>query len=186
MGEHVSLLVTTMGGRAVLSGEWSVPHPQSARFDAACLEVGRAVMAAMYDPSAVTVQVMPTPVARRVLRGDDRSDPEDVIRLTAESYEMTTRELYRGGRTTRRPYVEARSVAMFLVRELCELSYPAIGRIFDRDHTTVQYAVSKISALIEDERPGVTERVQRLVSILTPSPAVKTPAELVPARGRAL
>ena len=39
-----------------------------------------------------------------------------------------------------RPISEARQLAMFLCRELTTSSYPAIGDIFNRDHTTVLHA----------------------------------------------
>ena len=51
------------------------------------------------------------------------------------------------GKSRRRPLVTARQVAMYVFRELTDLSYPAIAREFGgRDHTTVIHAVEKISA----------------------------------------
>jgi len=42
--------------------------------------------------------------------------------------------------------VEARQIAMYLCRELTDLSLPKIGQAFGRDHTTVMHAVRKVSA----------------------------------------
>ncbi|MDT5221985.1 MAG: chromosomal replication initiator protein, partial [Mycobacterium sp.] len=42
-------------------------------------------------------------------------------------------------------------IAMYLCRELTDLSLPKIGQAFDRDHTTVMYAERKI-------RNGMAER----------------------------
>lgn len=41
--------------------------------------------------------------------------------------------------------VLARCIAMYLVRELCESSYPEIGEYFDRDHATVMHNCKKIA-----------------------------------------
>ena len=43
---------------------------------------------------------------------------------------------------------DARSIAMYLTRDLTGLSFPEIGRAFSRDHSTVMYAVEKIEKLI--------------------------------------
>ena len=57
----------------------------------------------------------------------------------------------------------ARQVAMYVFRDLTDLSYPAIAREFGgRDHTTVIHAVEKISAQMRSHRPTydqVTELV---------------------------
>jgi chromosomal replication initiator protein len=44
-------------------------------------------------------------------------------------------------------YERARMVAMYLSRELTGWSYPAIARLFDRDHTTVMHAVNRVEEL---------------------------------------
>jgi len=55
---------------------------------------------------------------------------------------------------------------MYVVREMTDFSYPAIGREFgDRDHTTVMHAVTKISTLMAERRTiydQVTELMTRL------------------------
>ena len=67
------------------------------------------------------------------------------------------------GKSRRRPLVTARQVAMYVVRELTDLSYPAIARDFGgRDHTTVIHAVEKIGSLMP-ERKQVFNQVQALI-----------------------
>ena len=56
------------------------------------------------------------------------------------------------GQRRHRPLVTARQIAMYVFRELTELSYPAIAREFGgRDHTTVIHAVKKIDELKEHD-----------------------------------
>jgi len=62
-----------------------------------------------------------------------------------------------------RPLVTARQIAMYVMRELTELSYPNIAREFGgRDHTTVIHAVEKIGALMSKDRQ-IYDQVTRLM-----------------------
>jgi chromosomal replication initiator protein len=87
-----------------------------------------------------------------------------VIEATADMFGLTVEELC--GKSRSRPLVTARQVAMYVLREMTDFSYPAIGRAFgDRDHTTVMHAVSKISELMRERRTiyeQVTELMHRI------------------------
>jgi chromosomal replication initiator protein len=81
---------------------------------------------------------------------------------TANYFGLTLDELCSTSRT--RQLVNARQIAMYLTRELTDLSLPKIGQAFGgRDHTTVMHANNKISGLMQ-ERPSVYEQVQELTS----------------------
>jgi chromosomal replication initiator protein len=68
------------------------------------------------------------------------------------------------GKNRQRPLVTARQIAMYVFRELTDLSYPAIARLFGgRDHTTVIHAVDKIQRLMR-ERQQVYDQVTELVN----------------------
>jgi chromosomal replication initiator protein len=72
----------------------------------------------------------------------------------------------KGDKRTKRVVVP-RQVAMYLCRELTEASLPVIGRAFGgRDHTTVIYAVQKVSRQMRDEGE-VFGAVQALTARLT-------------------
>ena len=67
------------------------------------------------------------------------------------------------GKSRQRPLVSARQTAMYVFRELTDLSYPAIARLFGgRDHTTVIHAVDKTQRMMK-ERKQVYEQVTELV-----------------------
>ena len=72
-----------------------------------------------------------------------------IIAQTAAYFGYSTEELC-GPRRTQN-LVTARQIAMYLCRELTNLSLPKIGQAFDRDHTTVMNAERRI-------RKGITER----------------------------
>ena len=67
------------------------------------------------------------------------------------------------GKSRQRPLVSARQTAMYVFRELTDLSYPAIARLFGgRDHTTVIHAVDKTQRMMK-ERKQVFDQVTELV-----------------------
>ena len=63
-----------------------------------------------------------------------------------------------------RQLVTARQIAMYLTRELTDMSLPRIGKAFGgRDHTTVMHAKSKIAGLMQ-ERRAIYDQVQELTN----------------------
>ena len=86
--------------------------------------------------------------------------PQLILEETAKFYGFTVEEIISKHR--QRPLVTARQVAMYVMRELTELSYPNIAREFGgRDHTTVIHAVEKIGALMSKDRQ-IYDQVTRL------------------------
>jgi chromosomal replication initiator protein len=65
-----------------------------------------------------------------------------IMAATAEYFDTTIEELRGPGKT--RALAQSRQIAMYLCRELTDLSLPKIGQAFGRDHTTVMYAQKKI------------------------------------------
>ncbi len=85
-----------------------------------------------------------------------------ILDATCEMFGLSLEEIT--GRSRQRPLVIARQVAMYVFRELTEMSYPAIGREFGgRDHTTVIHAVEKIKTLM-GERRQIYDQVTELVT----------------------
>lgn len=57
------------------------------------------------------------------------------------------------GKSRQRPLVSARQIAMYVFRDITDLSYPAIARLFGgRDHTTVIHAVDKIQRMMREHK----------------------------------
>lgn len=70
------------------------------------------------------------------------------------------------GKSRQRPLVTARQIAMYVFRDLTDLSYPSIARLFGgRDHTTVIHAVEKIQRQM-GERQQIYEQVTDLLQRL--------------------
>ncbi len=76
---------------------------------------------------------------------------EQIQKVVADAFNVTVADL-KGDRRTQQ-FVYPRQLAMYLCRDLTDLSLPKIGEKFGgRDHTTVHYAVTKISRLITEDR----------------------------------
>ena len=74
-----------------------------------------------------------------------------IMAQTAVYFSLTIDDLCGTSRT--RVLVNARQIAMYLYRELTELSLPKIGQTFGgRDHTTVMHADRKIRQLMAERR----------------------------------
>jgi chromosomal replication initiator protein len=117
--------------------------------------------------SSITKRPIDVELAREVLKdipetAASRVTIEAIISAVAESTGVSATEIIGDKRS--RPVVESRHVAMYLARELTDLSLPKIGERFgNRDHTTVLHAVEKITKLMREDRE-MYNRVQRLTT----------------------
>ena len=85
-----------------------------------------------------------------------------IIAQTAAYFGLTIDDICGASRS--RVLVTARQIAMYLCRELTDMSLPKIGQAFGgRDHTTVMHANRKISELI-GERRAVYNQVAELTN----------------------
>jgi chromosomal replication initiator protein len=108
------------------------------------------------------------PMAQQVLQpllpdaNEARVTPDLVIAVAGEYFGVTAEEICSPNRS--RPLVNARQIAMYLCRELTDLSLPKIGERFGgRDHSTVVHADRKIKEEIR-ERQSSYEQVQELTT----------------------
>ncbi len=85
-----------------------------------------------------------------------------IMAVTAEFFGVTMDELCGPGKT--KALAQSRQIAMYLCRELTDLSLPRIGQTFGgRDHTTVMHADKKIRNEIAQRRKTF-EQVQELTA----------------------
>ena len=89
---------------------------------------------------------------------------EGITKVVAEHYNIKQDELFNKKRTQN--IAHPRQVAMYLCRELADLSYPKIGELFGgRDHTTVIHAYEKISKN-KNTNLALQKEIQEMVDIL--------------------
>ncbi len=109
-------------------------------------------------------------VLKDLIPGGEDALPEitgnAIMAETAAYFGLTIEDLCGSSRS--RVLVTARQIAMYLCRELTDLSLPKIGALFGgRDHTTVMHADRKIRALMAERRSiynQVTELTNRIKS----------------------
>ncbi len=91
------------------------------------------------DLAAETVRYYSTSEAETVKVG-----VETIIDVVAEHFKMGVGDLL--GKKRNKEIVMPRQIAMYLAREMGNMSYPDIGRAFDRDYTTVIHSYEKVKA----------------------------------------
>lgn len=91
-------------------------------------------------------------------RGD--IEPARVVDLVARKFNLTVEKLL--GRDRTKDVAFPRQIAMYLLREETNFSFPQIGEVLGgRDHSTVMYAIEKISDQIKHD-----DRLQRDIVLL--------------------
>ncbi len=106
--------------------------------------LNRTIAYAQLKNAKITVDVVR--MALFELLPDEReTTPADIIRFVAQHYGIRVADLK--GRSNRRSIALPRQVAMYLIRNILDLSFPEIGKIFAKHHSTVMYAVDAISKM---------------------------------------
>ncbi|WP_425459369.1 chromosomal replication initiator protein DnaA [Flexivirga caeni] len=118
--------------------------------------------------ASVSNQRVTEELAARVLKdlmpssGSGQISATTIMQQTAKYFELSVEELCGSSRS--RTLVNARQIAMYLCRELTDLSLPKIGQQFGgRDHTTVMHADRKIRQLM-GERAYLYEQISELTT----------------------
>jgi len=97
-------------------------------------------------------------------RSAQATSVEEIQQRVAEGYGISRAELVGSSRAA--TPLRARQVAIFLTRELTDLSLPQIGRLYGgRDHSTVHSSLRRVEAGLADDAE-LAERVQDLRSAI--------------------
>ena len=96
------------------------------------------------DLAAETVRYYSTAEAETI-----KIEAETIIEVVAEHFEIAVADLL--GKKRNKEIVMPRQVAMYVAREMAGMSYPDIGRAFDRDYTTVIHSYEKVKAELKKD-----------------------------------
>ena len=91
-------------------------------------------------------------------------DAEEIKKIVSSYFSISVEDIEGGKRS--QDYTIPRQIAMYLIRELTNLSLPQIGNLFGgRDHTTVLYSIDKIKReLKKDENlKAAVEEIRRML-----------------------
>ena len=107
--------------------------------------------------AALTHEEISLQMAKEVLRDllpgaeSQQVTAEQIIKKTAAVADVSEAQLI--GPSRKQPLARWRQIAMYLCRELTDLSLPKIGAQFGgRDHTTVIHAIDKIKGLMAADK----------------------------------
>ncbi len=93
--------------------------------------------------------------------------PNDVTKTVAEFFEISPTDLI--AKCKKKEVVEPRQIAMYLLREMLNASYPFIGeKLGKRDHTTVIHACEKISKEI-NQNPVLNQKIILIKELINKS-----------------
>ena len=85
---------------------------------------------------------------------------KDIVKIVSDYYGLSEEIIYE--KTRRREIVKARQVAMYLLREDFNISYPLIGqKLGDRDHTTVIHSHLKIKDDLKTD-PSLLQEIEKI------------------------
>lgn len=120
--------------------------------------------------ASMTGQEIDEALAERALRDIIPSAPKETIsveriqKVVAEYFNLRIEDMKAKKRT--KAVAHPRQIAMYLCRELTDLSLPKIGEKFGgRDHTTVMHAQEKIAKDIKNN-PSIAQQIEAIKKIL--------------------
>ncbi len=93
--------------------------------------------------------------------------PKDIIEATAKFYNITYKDLV--GNSRKKELVWPRQIAIYLIREELNTSYPTIGEeLGGRDHTTAMHSYNKINSEIKDNgNEKIKQEIESIKQLLT-------------------
>jgi chromosomal replication initiator protein len=108
---------------------------------------------AALNRTAIDMNLVQAVLKDMVPLGEDGNTiaPMEIVKAVSDYFKLSQEELF--GKSRSQAIVVARQIAMYLCREKTSMSLPKIGALFGgRDHTTVMYAIKKVSDLMSERR----------------------------------
>jgi chromosomal replication initiator protein len=99
----------------------------------------------------ITIELTKEALKDVLAKEDKPITPVEILRLVAAHYGLKASDLKQ--KSNAQTIAFPRQVAMYLCKELTDLSYPEIGKLFaDKHHSTVMYSVQQIKKKIDNDQ----------------------------------
>ena len=99
---------------------------------------------------AITVDLTKEALKDLLTKDNKPITVNDILKVVAAHYGIKVSELKQ--KSNARIIAYPRQVAMYLCKELTDMSYPEIGKAFNnKHHSTVMYSVERVSEMMEDD-----------------------------------
>jgi chromosomal replication initiator protein len=96
----------------------------------------------------ITIELVKEALKDVLSKEDKPITPSEILRVVAAHYGLKLSDLKQ--KSNAKTIAFPRQVAMYLCKELTDLSYPEIGKLFaDKHHSTVMYSVQQIKKMID-------------------------------------
>ncbi|HYC88776.1 MAG TPA: chromosomal replication initiator protein DnaA [Thermoanaerobaculia bacterium] len=96
----------------------------------------------------ITIELVKEALKDVLSKEDKPITPPEILRVVAAHYGLKMSDLKQ--KSNAKTIAFPRQVAMYLCKELTDLSYPEIGKLFaDKHHSTVMYSVQQIKKMID-------------------------------------
>ncbi len=97
------------------------------------------------------------------------NDPPEVtakkiVETVSKKYGIAVDEIY--GKKRNKPISNARNISIYIIRKITSLSLISIGKLFDRDHTTVMSAVKSVEGEIKTN-PLIEIEINEMIKEIT-------------------
>lgn len=92
-----------------------------------------------------------------------RISDAQILKAVAEFFNLTIEDIV--SHTRRKEIVEPRQIAIYLLRDISDLSYPYIGEKLGRDHTTAIHSYEKINQEINRD-PGLNQKILMIKDLI--------------------
>lgn len=112
----------------------------------------------------LTTQAAEKMINDAIERSKPNITPAQVVKAVANFFEISPNDLVGKGRS--KEFIEPRQIAMFLMRDMLNMSYPYIAsKIGNRDHTTAIYSYKKVADNIGKD-PVLTDKISMIKEIV--------------------
>lgn len=87
-------------------------------------------------------------------------EPAKIIKMVSDTSGVGIRDIK--GNTRVYENVVARHISIYLIRMICRLSLKSIGRMFNKDHSTIIYSISHVGKMLETGQPMFTSLIEKI------------------------
>ena len=110
--------------------------------------IKRIIAYSRLNNEAVTVAMVNNCIADLLSNnGMAKLTPQKIVSKVAEKYGISENDIYSNKRTAN--IAQTRHICIYLIRKLLDISYPNMGKIFKRDHSSIMSSYKTIDNLIK-------------------------------------
>lgn len=108
----------------------------------------------------ITLEIIENILKRRAKNTNKKVNTDNIINIVSDYFKINVNDILSSKRN--KEVVFPRMIAIYLCRELTELSLPSIGKLFNKDHSSIFYSVSKIASQVSENENNINEILEEI------------------------